>query len=710
MADFAVNIVLRAQDEATATVRRLGTELGKLRGGGGRGGARAAGGRGGRGRSGFMGTVDFDAHRFAARLGGASANIDRLTSATRRAVGAPIELAMNFEQSMKEVRAVTGDAQIGANFEALTTKARELGRDTEFTAEQVAQGLKFMGIAGLDTSKQLETISPLLDAATVSGLELGRTSDVITDVMGGFGLVAGEKMANGVESARFAVDSMIATTLNANTNLDQLAQGLFKVGPLAKKVGVEFNEVNAMLGVLASAGIKGAEGGTALRNIMLSLTGKPSKDMRKLLKELGLKPKELRAALGERGLAGTMDLLMHQMKDLDAPMQLFASNVLFNRRTAVSATNILDKLSGEYDGLKDKIDGSTGASKAAADEFRSSTKSAVTQLKSAISDLGIEVGDGLMPVLRPLIGDAKEAVKQFSAWAKENPDLVRQLGKAAFAVIGLGTVLSPALLAASSLVSTITFGAQAFKIFGGALNLASGPMSRFTGFVSGTMNPNVASMVGSTTGKLGILGAVASAALAGYQFGQWADETFELSNKLAGMNKIMAEQISLQLAQAKIRGAASLGDMTEEERSQLKQAQARKESLFKELEQHESEFSFNVGPSGIPFVGPSRSEHLQEKIAAEQATIDRLNQQAMARKAFNRGEGTEGGKAVAGALTTASTAGDVERMMAQLKAAIQSGMSGKLEVEITDGRPKVKRAQSSGVELSVESGVSPGGL
>lgn len=687
MAEFAVNIVLKAQDEATAVVRKLIGETRKIRnvrapmlgGVGEGGGGLVSSGRRGRGagpRDVMFPGFDFTGHRVAAHLAGASANLHRLTEKTKRALGAPIELAMDFEQAMAEVRAVTTDAQIGDNFDRLTAKARELGASTEFTASQAASALKFMGIAGWDTSKQLATISPMLDAATISGLDLGRTSDIITDVMGGFGLEAG-RMRNGVDEARFAVDTMIATTLNANTNLDALGRGLFKVGPLAAKVGVEFNEVNAMLGVLANAGIKGAEGGTALRNIMLSLSGKPSKDMRKLLKAMGLDSKQLRKELGKTGIAGAMGLLMTQMEKMSPEMQLFASNVLFGRRTAVSATNVLSKLTTEYAGLKQKLDDSGGAAAATAEQFRSTSKAATKELKSALEELGITVGEELMPVLRPLIKDAIDAARSFGAWAKENPALVRTLGKVMMGVVALGTVLSPVLLTLSSTVSIVAF-TRALQGLGAAGTAAGAGIS--------------------TLGRALIFAAGAASIAAATAAAAWLIiDTAQ--NKIEGLKDT---SVGLAKDNTKAMGSAAT-KMSDEDLDRMLGSTDEKIAKLERMRQREQR---DRGLFGQLFHrGRDDTAEVIEEMQRQKAE---LRSEQIRRKAakFNAAKG--------GGAETVAQQREVERIEKNIDKLDAEGTkvdaSGEIRVVIDDQRTRVKSVKSKDIPIAVESGVVPGGL
>lgn len=425
-------------------------------------GAGTGTGRRGRGNDPF----DFRQHRIAEALAGASANIGRLGQQARAAVSAPLELAMNFEQAMTEVRAVTGDAKFGENFDLLSAKARELGRTTEFTATDAAYAMKNLGVAGFSSAQQLAAIGPIMDGATVSGDSLEKTSSLLADTMGSFGIKS-DALIDGVEGARYVMDSLTAANNASNTTLSELARGMFKAGPVAKTLGVEFNEVAALLGVLANAGIKGAQGGTALRNMMLSLTGKPSKDMRQLLKALGLDAKKLRNTLGNEGLAAGMRMLMTEMEHLDEPMRVFASNVLFGRYTTAPALNVMQKLGDEYANIRAQVDASRGASQRLATEFRSTHKAGAKALTSALQEMGITIGNELLPVLAPLMKDAMDAAKEFAEWAQANGAVVRTLGKLLIRVAIIGAVLAPVLLTLSSITSVLTLGRTAWLLFGG---------------------------------------------------------------------------------------------------------------------------------------------------------------------------------------------------------------------------------------------------
>jgi TP901 family phage tail tape measure protein len=683
VADFSVNILLKANDQATPVIRGL---VGQARGLN-----NAFAGGGARRGQGFFG---------AANLSSAAAGVQQLTGLAKGVLGAPLELAANFEQAMTEVRAVTSDAQIGRNFEELTKKAEALGGSTEFTAQEVASGLKFMGLAGFDTAKQLETISPLLDAATVSGAGLGVTSDIVTDVMSGFGLEA--------RQAGAAIDSMTATTLNANTNFTQLGRGLFKVAPLAKKLGIDLNTANTALGVLASAGIKGAEGGTVLRNVLLGIAG-GTKDLNEELQKVGLSESEannviqgldfpaLRKALDEQGLEGALGELEERFSALPETLQLAGAQAIFGKRTAAGATELLGKLSTGYVELNEKVVDSEGVARKTAETYRETAKGSATELKSALEQTGIVIGQQLLPVMLPLMEDAKEAAREFAKWAKENPELARTLGKVLIGVVAVGTVLGPVLLALSSFGSLISLGSSLVGGFGAAGLAAAGPYV-----------------------------ALAAAAVAlGLAIADLIDDMGRLNVEQATLNQLQREGLSIQIGLAKIRGATLLGDLSEADQERLEKLKAKKEKLATELQNVSGTKEFLLGSDAAFFgleIGDRGSDAIFEDLSKVDAEIDQLNKKGLEagerRRALEAAGGTTslekqllaGG--TAGQVDTA-TLQDTRAAINQAKAAIDAletnqervDVGGAIDIRVTqEGGVKVSKRKEGAVPIRVDAG------
>ena len=176
---------------------------------------------------------------------------------------AAVKTAADFDTSMSKVAAVSGAT--GDDLDALRDKAREMGAKTKFSASEAADAMNYMAMAGWKTGDMLEGIEGIMNLAAASGEDLATTSDIVTDALTAFGLSA-------QDSAHFA-DILAAASSNANTNVSMMGETFKYCAPIAGALGFSAEDTAEAIGLMANAGIKGSQAGTALRTIMNNLTG-----------------------------------------------------------------------------------------------------------------------------------------------------------------------------------------------------------------------------------------------------------------------------------------------------------------------------------------------------------------------------------------------------------------------------------------------------
>lgn len=184
---------------------------------------------------------------------------------------------VEFSDGMLTVQAVTRATAI--EFQGLKETAQELGATTRFTASEVADGMIFLGRAGFTTGQIYGSISATLDLAAASALDLGRAADIASNLMTSFGLAA--------KDTRDIVDTLVFTANNANTNVQQLGDGLKLVAPIASQLGSTLAESAAVMGILGNAGLQATLAGTAFRRVLINLET-PTGNLAKILKIVGL--------------------------------------------------------------------------------------------------------------------------------------------------------------------------------------------------------------------------------------------------------------------------------------------------------------------------------------------------------------------------------------------------------------------------------------
>ena len=154
--------------------------------------------------------------------------------------------------------------------------------------------MNYMAMAGWKTEDMLGGIEGIMNLAAASGEDLATTSDIVTDALTAFGLTA-------QDSAHFA-DILAAASSNANTNVAMMGETFKYCAPIAGALGFSAEDVAEALGLMANAGIKSTQAGTALRTIMNNLSGE--------VKITG-------AALGEVTIATTnTDGSMRELSDI----------------------------------------------------------------------------------------------------------------------------------------------------------------------------------------------------------------------------------------------------------------------------------------------------------------------------------------------------------------------------------------------------------
>ncbi len=223
-------------------------------------------------------------------LGKIVKSVSAATAAASAAVGAmgmaAINTGMEFEKAMSQVSATMlldmGTEEGRQAFETLENAARECGATTAFSATEAAEALNYLALAGYDADKAARALPTVLKLAGAGAMELANASDMVTDSMSALGLEATEE-----NLTKFA-DQLAKTASKANTSVTQLGEGILTVGGTAKDLAGGTTELNASLGILADNGIKAAEGGTHLRNMILSLQTARNDDAANLFKDMSL--------------------------------------------------------------------------------------------------------------------------------------------------------------------------------------------------------------------------------------------------------------------------------------------------------------------------------------------------------------------------------------------------------------------------------------
>lgn len=135
-------------------------------------------------------------------------------------------------------------------------------------------------------------------------------------------------------------------------------------------------------------GVKGAEGGTALRNVILSLSA-PTDKAAKKMKEIGLVTYDANGNLrATNEIFSDLNGILGTMTQEERTEVL---NTLFNKVDLKSANALLDNSGERFNQLSKEIESSNGAASKMAETMNANLKGALTSLNSALEGVAIEI-------------------------------------------------------------------------------------------------------------------------------------------------------------------------------------------------------------------------------------------------------------------------------------------------------------------------------
>lgn len=335
-------------------------------------------------------------------------------AAAVRAMGiAAINTGREFEGAMSQVAATmlidktTAEGQKA--FETLENAARECGASTAFSATEAAEALNYLALAGYDADKAATALPTVLKLAGAGAMDLAAASNMVTDSMSALGIEATE-----ANLTQFS-DQLAQTASKANTSVAQLGEAILTVGGTAKGLAGGTTELNTALGILADNGLKGAEGGTHLRNIILSLQN-PTDKAAASLKSLGVDVYDAQGNM--RGLNDVFKDLQGAMDGMDNASKDTILSTLFNKTDLTAANAMLANCTDRFDELSASIENSAGACENMYAIQLDNLNGDIDILKSGLSDLGISIYQDLNGPLREMtqlatsmVGELSEAYK-----------------------------------------------------------------------------------------------------------------------------------------------------------------------------------------------------------------------------------------------------------------------------------------------------------
>ena len=345
------------------------------------------------------------------------------------AMNVPIVGAMKafaaFDDQIRMVRAVTGaTADV---MDDLTEQAKRLGRETSFTASEVASGMLALGRMGLTPEEIKNTIRPMMDLSRVTGTELGQAAEIAANNMRVFGLQAADMSE---------IADLLSVTANSSAQtLTDLGEALKMAGPHAKRAGADLKDTAAALGILANMGIKGSLAGTALGKSYKKLADPKTIDY---LKAYGVETLNADGSL--RRMRDTLVDIAKAMEKMTNAQQIAFMEKVFDARGSLGGGTLAVNTAAIDEFVKnlDKAEGDTAKK---AEEMEAGIGGALRKLGSAAEGVSLAFGELISVSFLPLVEKLSDVCGWLRKIVSENGNVIGSIAKALYLVLGAGAAL-----------------------------------------------------------------------------------------------------------------------------------------------------------------------------------------------------------------------------------------------------------------------------
>jgi len=430
-----VQIVLRAVDEASAALRAARDGLSEIETQAKRNSAAM--------RSSAQ-RMEADLRRLGRTMQTVGRNMSLYVTAPIAAIGTiSLKAAGDFEASMNRVGAIS--QATGQEIEALESLAKDLGATTQFSATQAADAMGFLAMAGFDANEVLGALPGTLQLAAAGQMDLAEAADIASNVLTGFRLEA-------AELARVN-DVLASASINSNTNVAQLGEGMKYVAPIASGLGVSIEEATAAMGFMSDAGLQASLAGTGLRRILSTVAQDAGK--------LGITAFDA---------AGNLLPLADIIEQLEARSLTTAEALeYFGDRGGPALEALLSRGSSALREFTGELEDSGGTAERIANAQMEGLNGALKEFRSALEAVGLAIADsGLLEWATDLV---KEVAALLRGLSETNPELLRVGTIAA----GVAAAIGPLLVALGGMVRLAAEARTGLLLLRGAMLLVGGP-------------------------------------------------------------------------------------------------------------------------------------------------------------------------------------------------------------------------------------------
>ena len=273
---------------------------------------------------------------------------------------------------------------------AMASAAREVASSTRISANDSAEAFFFLASAGLDATQSIAALPQVAAFAQAGMFDMATATDLATDAQSALGLTVSDSEQN-LKNLTRVTDVLVKGNTLANASVQQFSEALTtKAGAALKVVNKDIEEGVAVLAVFADRGVKGAEAGDKLNQVLRDIPRATAKNKNEF-EALGLEMFDTQGNM--KNVADIVEQLDAVLGPMSDELKASTLDQLGLNRGVADAVKILSGSTAQIRQYEEALRDSGGITQEVADK----------QMQSLIGQT--EVLSNKFSVLKQLIGE-----------------------------------------------------------------------------------------------------------------------------------------------------------------------------------------------------------------------------------------------------------------------------------------------------------------
>ena len=396
--------------------------------------------------------VSYKLNRQASKLKSAGSAMSSAITLPLLAIGATgIKMSLDLEKSLNKITNLVGvsSGDLAKYKKDLVIISNETGK----SQTELAKALFDLTSAGLSGDKAL---AALRKSAKASAIGLGETQVVASAVSSAMNAYESSSL-----SAAKATEVLAATVRYGKLSAEELAPAIGQVLPIASALGVTFDQVGANIATFTRLGIDSKQAATALKSLLAGFSGAAGKKAADALDSIGLSMDGVRKKIREDGLLATLEMLNEKTGGNVETLSAIIPNIR-------AFSNVLGTVGAQGDTYREVLDGIEKSQTLVADGFDKVKQSAGFKLTKAINELknvGIQIGDILLPFVIKFAKVLSNLVKKFNDLSTPIKSTIVLIGLIVSAIGPLLLIVGTLLSSFAAITTTLSISAAAVASF-----------------------------------------------------------------------------------------------------------------------------------------------------------------------------------------------------------------------------------------------------